>query len=316
MSIPRLFTHKAVYTQLENRGFIILSGVETPDFLQALTTNDIRRASTSQAVHTAFLTPQGRVLFDTIVMQIGEDQWGLEVDLSQIEPLIQHLKKYRLRRKVDINIPEPQTPVYVAFGDDVFRQLNHTPQRGLGHVGNGYADPRLLDLGIRFWGQGALSILESKGFQRVDIVDYQAHRFSFGVPQGEELGGEIFTVQESNLDRLNTLDWKKGCYTGHEVAARVHYKGESKKRLFPFMTLDVGLRISAGDGLYTQSNQKLGKAHYVHAPSGNGLAFMHVRETAEALRAGHILTTPDGTQITVCVPAWFPFPKLTEADIA
>ncbi len=64
--------------------------------------------------------------------------------------------------------------------------------------------------------------------------DYEALRLSLGVPDGSrDLPVEKALLLENGFDELNGVDWKKGCYVGQELTARMKYRLLVKKRLTP-----------------------------------------------------------------------------------
>ena len=94
-----------------------------------------------------------------------------------------------------------------------------------------FSDPRLPALGLRgFLPPKALP----EGVSEVAESAYDLHRLTLGVAEGSrdlEVGHD--TLAEGNFDALNGIDWKKGCYLGQELTARMKYRGLAKKRLFP-----------------------------------------------------------------------------------
>ena len=86
---------------LEDRAVIAVSGPEARDFLQGLVTNDLRSLAQAKPLYAALLTPQGKVLFDFLLI---EQDGGIMLDCAAAlaEPLMKRLQMYRLRSKVTI----------------------------------------------------------------------------------------------------------------------------------------------------------------------------------------------------------------------
>ncbi len=66
----------------------------------------------------------------------------------------------------------------------------------------------------------------------VDASDYDAHRIALGVPRGgrDFIYGDTFP-HDADLDKLNGVDFKKGCYVGREVVSRVEHRGTARNRV-------------------------------------------------------------------------------------
>ncbi len=208
-----------------------ITGQDAVSFLQGLITNDIAELERG-LVYAAMLTPQGKYLADFFLLQHG-DAILLDVDAAIAPGFIQRLSMYRLRADVQIT----PTDLKVARG------TGPTPDGALD-------DPRHADLGWRLYGDTGGD----------DGTDWDALRVAHCVPQtGIELTPDTF-ILEAGFDRLNGVDFRKGCYVGQEVTARMKHKTELRKG-FTTVEVDgaapVGTDITA-DGkpagtLFTQS---------------------------------------------------------------
>ncbi|MBE9555095.1 MAG: folate-binding protein, partial [Proteobacteria bacterium] len=99
-----------------------------------------------------------------------------------------------------------------------------------------YLDPRLPVAGARAILPAArvAEILEPLGFAAATPDDYDDMRIGLGLPDGtKDMVVEKTILLEANFDRLNGVDWEKGCYMGQELTARTKYRGLIKKRLMP-----------------------------------------------------------------------------------
>ncbi|MBU3258879.1 folate-binding protein [Roseovarius sp. PS-C2] len=213
------------------RKIIEIAGTEARSFLQGLVTNDIGKLDQG-LVYAAVLTPQGKYLADFFLVPRG-DAILLDVDASLAQSLMQRLSMYKLRADVTLS------------------ETDLTVQRGIGPAPAGaMPDPRHPDLGWRLYG-------EESGD---DGTDWDAIRVAHCIPEtGIELTPDTF-ILEAGFDRLNGVDFRKGCYVGQEVTARMKHKTELRKGLVTVQidgTSPVGTEITA-DGkpagtLFTQS---------------------------------------------------------------
>ena len=179
------------------------SGTDARKFLQNLITNDIKRLDTGP-VYSALLTPQGKFIADFFLIPAGNDIL-MDVDTDAAAPLIPRLNMYKLRADVTIS----ETNLIVSRG------LNDAPEGAV-------ADPRDANLGWRYYGAED---------HNTDTVDWDALRVDHKIPEmGRELDAESY-ILEMGFEGLNGVDFRKGCYVGQEVTARMKHKTELRKGL-------------------------------------------------------------------------------------
>jgi folate-binding protein YgfZ len=179
------------------------SGTDARKFLQNLITNDIKRLDTGP-VYSALLTPQGKFIADFFLIPDGNDIL-MDVDTDAAAPLIPRLNMYKLRADVTIS----ETNLIVSRG------LNDAPEGAV-------ADPRDANLGWRYYGAED---------HNTDTVDWDALRVDHKIPEmGRELDAESY-ILEMGFEGLNGVDFRKGCYVGQEVTARMKHKTELRKGL-------------------------------------------------------------------------------------
>ena len=179
------------------------SGTDARKFLQNLITNDIKRLDTGP-VYSALLTPQGKFIADFFLIPDGNDIL-MDVDTDAAAPLIPRLNMYKLRADVTIS----ETNLIVSRG------LNDAPEGAV-------ADPRDANLGWRYYGAED---------HNTDTVDWDVLRVDHKIPEmGRELDAESY-ILEMGFEGLNGVDFRKGCYVGQEVTARMKHKTELRKGL-------------------------------------------------------------------------------------
>lgn len=237
---------------MDTRKIISVTGADRVDFLQNLVTNDVGRLKDG-LVWTALLTPQGKYLADFFLVP-AQDAILIDVAASLAPGLMQRLSIYKLRADVTL------TP------------LELTVSLGTGPAPQGaYADPRHPDLGWRAY-DGRPG--------EADLPD--ALRIAHLVPEsGVELIPNDSYPLEMNFEALNGVDFRKGCYVGQEVTARMKHKTTLKKGLTR-VTVDgaapAGTEIVTADGkpagtLYSQSG-------------GQGLAYLRFDRAEGEMTAG------------------------------
>src|SRR3984957_3655496 len=125
---------------LQDRGVISVSGEDATSFLQGLLTNDVERLQPSEARYAALLTPQGKILFDMIVVRAPGEEPSYLIDCAaaQAADLAKRLGFYKLRAKVAIANQSADHAVAAFWGNEPA-----AAERVL------YADPRDPRLGWR-----------------------------------------------------------------------------------------------------------------------------------------------------------------------
>lgn len=185
------------------RTILRISGPDARDFLQGLVTNDVAKLERDGIVYAALLTPQGKYIADFFLVTEGD---AILLDVAgELAPMLsQRLTMYKLRAAVTIE----ETGLKV--------------RRGVGPAPEGaHPDPRHDALGWRLYGDAGGD----------DGTDFEALRVAHLIPEtGEELTPDTF-ILETGFDRINGVDFRKGCYVGQEVTARMRHKTVLRKGL-------------------------------------------------------------------------------------
>jgi len=211
-------TKKAVL--LDDRGVVRVSGEDAASFLQGVLTNDVERLGPREARYAALLTPQGKILFDFLVVRLPADggaAFALDCAAIQAADLAKRLNFYKLRAKVAISDESADHCVLAFWGGE--------PENASGIA---YVDPRAAELGWR----EILPRAKGLAIGEASLSDYEALRISLGVPKGgvDFVYADAFP-HEANLDLLHGVDFEKGCYVGQEVVSRMKHRGGARKRI-------------------------------------------------------------------------------------
>jgi len=252
---------------LSDRGVIRGSGPETRAYLQGLVTGNAVTLEPGEARWAALLTPQGKILFDFLMSADGEAIL-LDVKRAQVADLLKRLALYRLRAKVELCDESDKWGVIALFG---------------GPVGEGARDSRHPDLGARLLvaaDEVAATLTTFGGDAGAET--YHAHRIALGVPEGglDFVYGDAFP-HEADMDQLNGVDFKKGCFVGQEVVARMQYRGTTRSRV-------VRVRIEGeapAPGAPVLAGEKPAGVMGSSA-NGFGLALLRLDRAEEAAQAG------------------------------
>ncbi|MBT5854668.1 MAG: folate-binding protein YgfZ, partial [Rhodobacteraceae bacterium] len=178
---------------LNARCIIRISGKDNRSFLQGLITNDIHKTDHG-LVYAALLSAQGKFQYDFFLFADGEDVM-MDIDEEMAGALQKKLMLYRLRADVHLE----KTDLSVVRG------VERAPEGAL-------QDPRHPKMGWRLYGQDLPPEMP---------FDWQAHRIRLGIPQApSELTPDSY-ILEMGFEQMNGVDFKKGCYVGQEIIARM-----------------------------------------------------------------------------------------------
>ena len=233
---------------LKDRGIIYISGEDAKEFLQNIVTNDINKVSDTSSCFASLLTPQGKYLFDFIIIR-HKQGYFLDCEKNQIDQLIDRLNIYKLNSKIEILNLSNEFEVAVISKEKFLALENAKDIVGNTVKYNGdpvALDPRSKNLGGRLIANlEKLNLsLKSLGLKSEDPKKYYTLSHKLGIPQinTDKLQDKVFGL-ECNFEELNGIDFKKGCYVGQENTARMKLKNKLRRKLLPLKSnekLNVG----------------------------------------------------------------------------
>ncbi|KAG9445424.1 hypothetical protein H6P81_016764 [Aristolochia fimbriata] len=352
---------------LESRSVIRFQGPDAVKFLQGLVTNDVRHfgdepkeetgtltttnlaLKTVPPVYAALLNPQGRFLYDLFLYRQSRpdeklDRTGsgpgprtdepltlfADVDASVLDELLNCLRKYKLRSKVDIEDVSKELSCWQRFGGSIHAKPASEEEPEAASVGWGgthdragvastqgndygwqwFKDPRLDCLGFRgiFPSNTTPPLVEADKESNEQL--YLLWRLEKGVAEGsnEIPKGEAIPL-EYNLAGLNAISFDKGCYVGQELVARTHHRGVIRKRLVPFKFVDesgneVEQKVAPGSEIVNaKSGKRVGSAGTAIGSRGMG-----VLRLEEAFKGSNDLRIKgqEDIKVEVVKPEWWP----------
>lgn len=317
---------KYVIEQLKNRTLIRVAGPEAKDYLQGLITNDINHLGQSNggSMYSLFLNTKGRVLYDSIIYKNEPHTYLVECESDGAQSLSKHLKMFRVRRKVDINVL-PEYDIFVMYNINALNLNNFNKLEGVVLPSDTlkstipensaslniyknlviYKDPRVNELGSRIISKTGTNVEQeiSELVGNVEVAqsneNYKILRYHLGVGEGltDLPYGECFPL-ECNCDYLHGVSFHKGCYIGQELTARTHHTGVVRKRLMPLYFTKLPTNLPKENKIIHE-DVNLGKLRGIE---GNiGLALLRI---GQALDLGEI-NVGDGIA-KVHKPNWWP----------
>lgn len=280
-------------TELSGRGVVRVAGPEAAHFLHNLVTCDVEHLEDGAGGYGALLTPQGKIIVDFFVGRSGE-AFLLDLPAGHVAETVKRLTVYKLRSKVTIEDVSAETSVLV------FLDLDAAPTL----PGPAFPDPRLPALGLRAIVPSAVAkgTFGLSHIVRTDEGAYHRRRIAHGVPEsGADFAlGEVFP-HDVDMDQLNGVDFRKGCYVGQEVVSRMQHRGTARRRMVIAETTGdlpaAGTALSAGG----RPVGTLGSAS-----GSRGLALVRLDRAIAAMGDGEAILADD-VAVTLRIPEWASF---------
>ena len=250
-----------------DRVVLQMAGSDARSVLQDIVTNNIDLVVPGVAIYSALLTPQGKYLFDFFLLDGSDGAILIDVARDRAQDLARRLQMYGLRRDVALSARN-DLPVTLAWG------TSDAPDADMV-----VADPRDPGLGWRIYGA-------APDIAAATRADYDALRITRSVPEsGIELQPEQTFILEAGFERLHGVDFRKGCYVGQEVTARMKHKTELRKGL-----VKVAVDGQADPGTpITADGKPAGTLFSTH--NGVGLAHLRLDRAGPDMQAGEATVT-------------------------
>ena len=278
----RAACHTAAIISLSTRGLILVTGDDRVSYLQGLLSNDIAALEPGQGCYATYLTPQGRMLADLCVLNLG-DSLLLDVHSSVTSMLVDRLREFVFMEQVTVH---DQTSVWAGFGihgpeaAGVLARvvqltsdagLNRTPATELAalqehqHLAGRYDGmPAIVvrsneigEVGFLVYTEAARvedfgQALSEAGAKALDVETFDLLRLEAGRPVfPTDMDQDTIPLEAGIEDRAISLN--KGCYVGQEVIVRILHRGQGRvaRRLVGLWFDPNDVTPTAGDALTT-----------------------------------------------------------------
>lgn len=273
-----LIKHGPVMTSLAHQALVRVSGEEAQAFLQGQLSNDITQVNEEAAQFSSYNDPQGQVLALFLIFMHDGDYF-LSFDGSLREPILKRLQMFVMRSKVTL---EEISDSWVRFGFagqfadlDIQRRLDTKIKKEFASTTSkepGLESVRIIKVpgpfhryelfapaeqAIEAW-----SKLRSNG-DVTNSYDWRLLNIASGLAEVTSANSGKHIAQFLNLDKTQVINFKKGCFPGQEIIARLHYRGKAAKRMLR-LHLDEVIELNSGDVLEViDSNEKVHKLDVV-----------------------------------------------------
>ncbi len=305
-----------VLSSQAHQGLIKVSGEDAFDFLQGQLTNDLAEVTDEKAQLSAYCDPQGQVLALFVVIKQGDDFY-LMVDGSLKETVQKRLQMFVMRSKVTLtDMSEEWVQIGYAgeFADLEIQRLLQNKNKDLYQVTlcTLETDDDIILVKLpgpyhRYQLIGNVESLQS-AWQKlrnqtdpINNLDWNLLDIAAGIPQVNAQNSGHYIAQFLNLDKLDAINFKKGCFPGQEVIARVHYRGKVTKRMMR-LHIDDTIELNTLDSLtVTDQNDKPYKFEVVIANPDilKGTLCLAVTTVKPLLTAEGQLKTEQGVAVNI-----------------
>lgn len=249
----------------DHLAIIRVSGQEAEKFLQGQLTSDITPVAKGHTRLGAHLSVKGRVMasYRLIPSEQGID---LLTPRSRAEQNLAALQKYAMFSKVTLTLDEERVPLLLpgTAGADRLRAYDipvpsqpgdalHAAHTAVARLENGARYVLLIDK------QHAIRMLEQLPLAQLGAANaWRLSDVMAGEAQVEQGGEDLWLPQVLNYDLLSGVSFKKGCYLGQEIVARMHFKGTLKQRLLR-RDWPGDTALSAGTALRNAQGKAIGE---------------------------------------------------------
>jgi len=304
------------YALLENEALLQISGPDTLAFLQGQLTCDTRALSPARALPGAFCNPQGRVTGDFLLCQPGPEQVLLRLRRSVAATFAAALKKYMVFSRASLDADDGDWQLLALWGESAGEMVSDLCGSGPGArygavAGEGWLLVQVDEAGRQFEcylqpaAAGLLSGLEARA-QLSSEGRWRALQVAAGVPRIEATTSGEFLPQALNYDLTGHVCFTKGCYTGQEIIARLHYRGRPKRRCHLAMLAGGTAPLpEPGTALYRPgATQAAGHVLNAESDDAGGTVLLVTAAGAE-LQDGLAVGNPAGPRLR---PGTLPYP--------
>ncbi|MBI6615510.1 folate-binding protein YgfZ [Pseudomonas simiae] len=292
----------AFFCPLSHEGVLAVRGADAAKFLQGQLTCNLNYLSDTQASLGARCTQKGRMQSSFRILLQG-DGVVLAMATELLEPQLADLKKYAVFSKSKLT---DESAAWVRFG------LMHA-EPALASVGLELpaetdsvvrndtliairVSPDRAELWVPAEQGDAVRNQLAATLEQTDLNEWLLGQIRAGIGQVMPQTRELFIPQMLNLQAVGGVSFKKGCYTGQEIVARMQYLGKLKRRLYR-LSLDAPEMPEPGTPLFSPSHTSAIGEVVIAAKTDQTVELLAVLQ-AEAADSGDVhVGTPEGPRL-------------------
>ena len=294
LNVENKFIHLNTYSTIK------VEGDDRIQFLQGQLTQDINLIALDKALFAGFCNPKGRVLA-FILCYINQASIHIQIDNSVEESFLKRLKMYILRSKVSMDLLGDQFTCLGFMGSKALLKQGIQPPKNYLDIVRSH-DVMIMHVGKnteRYQLMGDTSKVNT--FMQLNFPEYTSMSVESwnnlnildGVPDIYPTTQEAFIPQSLNMDLIDGINFKKGCYTGQEIVARTHYLGKVKRRMYRAF-IESQDTLTPGDQILNEKKEAMGqlvRSARENNRQTNMLIELRVDQAREALYIKNYLIT-------------------------
>ena len=282
----------AFFCSLSHEGVLAVRGADAAKFLQGQLTCNLNYLSDTQASLGARCTQKGRMQSSFRILLQG-DGVLLAMATELLEPQLADLKKYAVFSKSKLT---DESAAWVRFGlvaaDQALTSLGLALPVETDSVARSDAliairvSPGRAELWVPAEHAETVHEQLAKQLKETDMNAWLLGQIRAGIGQVMPQTRELFIPQMLNLQAVGGVSFKKGCYTGQEIVARMQYLGKLKRRLYR-LSLNAPEMPEPGTPLFSPShNSSIGEV-VIAAKADHAIELLAVLQ-AEAADSGDV----------------------------
>ncbi len=228
---------------LSNQTLLLIRGPDACKFLQGQVTCDIKELGQQVTRLGAQCSPKGRVLLSFRALQMDSETIALRLPENMMGSALNTLGKYIVFSKAKLHDAHNDFVVMGLFGESAHKVaavfFDQLPASDDGWITkDGSYLIQLAHDRFECWIPSSeldtFLVAVSSQTQNATINDWRQLDIAAGIAEIYPETFELFTPQELNYQLVNAINFRKGCYTGQEIVARLHYRGKLKRHLYRF----------------------------------------------------------------------------------
>jgi folate-binding protein YgfZ len=297
---------KCQFSTLDQDALLHIDGPDSLKFLQGQTSCDTRNVDPDHALPGVFCTPQGRVICDFLLCELAPEHFALRLrrDIRTVSSTA--FGKYIIFSKAKLEDSREDWKAVGIWGPDAAQALEElfgeVPAEPFGACSReGFVllqtDTQSQQFECYLHDVGAQDYLNRMAeiMQPGSESDWQAMQIISGTARIESATVEEFVPQTLNYDLTGHISFDKGCYTGQEVIARLHYRGTPKRRTY-VVELPPETTCTAGTPVFDASSQR-NAGSIVNCALHEGKIHALVAATTDGLSNGLLLGSATGSPL-------------------
>lgn len=291
----RILPQGAILCDLSHQGLISVTGIEAASFLQGQLSNDIQQVTAERAQLSSYSSPKGRAYTTFQIMQ-RQGVYYLSLSSDVLETVLKRLRMFVMRSKVVLENaceslvhfgyadPEGEKRLQAILGNYPKQTLDVIQVNNLTIIRQAASVPRFdiygeLDEARQLWSRLNVQAAAVGGIAW-DYFDIEA-----GIPKITAASMEAWVPQMLNLHLIDGINFKKGCFPGQEVVARLKYLGKNKRQMYRIAIESIQLP-TVGSKIQDAQGEEVGEIlNAVLSPSGDHIEALAVLKIAASEQA-------------------------------